>query len=189
MDNQELTKKEQYLLKKQKKLEERNKSARDEKNKSRIKLILMGLIFVGTSYVLANNFSQNNQGTPKIEIAPLKYDAGVASMADGLVETTFEIKNTGNSDLKITEIKTSCMCTTAVFEVDGRSSPEFGMHSAQLPWSQKIAPGQTGYLDVAFDPAYHSPNGTGDITRIIYISSNDPQNRKIEAKLMVNVIP
>ena len=189
MNNQELTKKEQYLLKKQKKLEERNKSARDEKNKSRIKLILIGLIFVGTGYGLANGFPQNNQGTPKIEIVPLEYNAGVASMADGLVETTFEIKNTGDSDLKITEIKTSCMCTTAVFKLDGKSSPEFGMHSDKLFWSQKIAPGQTGYLDVAFDPAYHGPNGTGNVTRVVYISSNDPQNRKIEAKLMVNVIP
>ncbi len=189
MDNQELTKKQQYLLKKEQKNKEKLEKVRAKKNKTMIKtFIVLGLIIIGIGYGLSRPSGQN-QNLPKMEISPLQYDAGTVSIVGGLVKKTFEIKNNGTGDLEIGGITTSCMCTTAVLTVDGQSSPEFGMHNNQLFWSQIITPGQIGYLDVAFDPAYHGFKGTGDITRIIYISTNDPQNNKAEARLTASVTP
>ena len=55
-------------------------------------------------------------------------------------------------------------------------------------WSQKIAPGEIGYLEVTFDPAFHGPGGTGSVIRAIYLSTDDPKNKTAEVKLLVNVI-
>lgn len=79
------------------------------------------------------------------------------------------------------------MCTTAKLKVGDKESPEFGMHDNSVFWSQKIAPGQVGYLDVAFDPAYHGPQGTGPVVRAIYFSTDDPQNKTSQVRLLADV--
>ena len=56
-------------------------------------------------------------GRGRIEINPKEYDVGTISMVEGPVQKTFEIQNTGEGDLKITKIWTSCMCTTARLKV------------------------------------------------------------------------
>lgn len=55
-------------------------------------------------------------------------------------------------------------------------------------WSQKIAPGETGQLEVIFDPAFHGSQGTGQVVRAVYLSTNDPENKKAEVRLLANVI-
>lgn len=189
MDNQELTKKEQYLLRKEQKEKERLKQIRRKKLK-KVMMILLPSIFIigGVVYGILYFSPEKSGGTPKIEISPQEYDAGTVSMAEGLVEHTYEIKNNGDGDLKIDRIWTSCMCTTAQLKVGERESPEFSMHSSPIFWSQKIAPKENGFLKVTFDPAYHGPQGTGPVIRAVYLSSNDPQNKKVEARLIVNVV-
>lgn len=144
-------------------------------------LIAAGLI-LGLPYL-----NQEKGGQGRIEVAPLEYDAGTVSMAEGLVKYTYEIKNAGEGDLKISKIWTSCMCTTAKLRVEERESPEFGMHDNPVFWSEKIVPGQTAYLDVVFDPAYHGPQGTGRIVRAIYLLTDDPQNKTSQVRLIANV--
>ncbi len=143
-------------------------------------LISVGLFF-GLPYL-------TEEGKGKIEVNPLEHDAGTVSMAEGLVERTFEIKNNGEGDLKINSIWTSCMCTTARLKVGDKVSPEFGMHSGSIFWSQKIMPGEVAFLEVTFDPAFHGSQGVGQNIRVIYISSDDPQNKKVEVRLITNVV-
>lgn len=80
------------------------------------------------------------------------------------------------------------MCTTAVLKVGDKTSPEFGMHDNAAFWSQNITPGETGYLEVVFDPAFHGPQGVGQALRVIYLTTNDPENKKAEARLIANVV-
>ncbi len=190
---QELTKKERYLLKKQKKQEERFRRARKKKIGKIIKIsipiiLVLGGVILGFVYFLSGENEESHSGTPKIEIIEPEYNAGTVSMADGLVKHTYEIANTGVGDLKIDRIWTSCMCTTARLRVGENTSSEFGMHSNPAFWSQKIAPGESGYLEVAFDPAFHGSQGTGQAVRTVYISTNDPENKKAEVKLSANVV-
>lgn len=192
MDNHHLTKKEKYLLKKQNKDQERLNRTRSGKVK-KIAVLLVGILIIGgIALALINSLSgsnqEGNQGTPKIEINPQEHDAGTVSMAEGLVKHTYEIKNTGDGDLKIDDILTSCMCTTAILKVGNKESPKFGMHNNPTFWSQKIVPGETGQLEVTFDPAFHGPQGTGQIVRAVYLETNDPQDKRVEIKLIANVI-
>lgn len=195
MDNHKLTKGERYLLKKKQKEQERLSKVRREKIK-RITIISFSILIIGgIAFVLAN-YSRpeqgekeisETQGTAKIEIDPLRYDAGTVSMADGLVKYTYEIKNQGDGALKIDRIWTSCMCTTARLKVGDKESPEFGMHTGLTSWFEEIAPGEKGFLEVAFDTALHGLQGIGENIRAVYLSTNDPQNKKAEVRLKANV--
>lgn len=186
----QLSKKERRMLKRQERENERLRLAKRKKNK-KMAFIGIPLMLVGGGIVfgLINYSPAQTEGSPKAEINPLEYEAGDISMADGPVNYTYEIKNNGDGDLKIKDIKTSCMCTTALLRVGEIKSPTFDMHSNTAFWSQKIAPGETGFLDVSFDPAFHGPEGTGQAVRVVYFSTNDPQNEKAEVRLMANVSP
>lgn len=134
-------------------------------------VLIIGSIAFG---VIANKEqgASQSQGIPELTVKKRRFDFGTISMADGLVKHTFELKNTGSADLKISSIKTSCMCTEAVLEVGGKRSPKFGMHTSSVFWAEKIKPGQTANLEVIFDPNAHGPNATGPVTRTVTLLSN-----------------
>lgn len=190
-NDQQLNKKE-YFLKKERKESERLQKVRWQKIKKIISILLLWIVVAGgITWGIIGYSSQKqngNSGVPEIAIDSFEYDFGTVSMAEGMVKHVFKIRNVGQSDLRINRIWTSCMCTTARLRVNGKTSPEFGMHSASMLWSQKISPRQTAYLDVVFNPAYHGPQGTGAIVRVIYLSTNDPKNGNIKVKLTGNVV-
>ena len=111
-------------------------------------------------------------------------------MADGLVTHNFAIENSGDGSLKISGIKTSCMCTSAIFEYNGERSPKFGMHNNPAFWSKEIEPGQSADLEVTFDPNAHGPNATGPVTRVVFVFTNDGGTNNQETKFIfsANVI-
>lgn len=162
------------------------------KNNKTFSNFLIVVIIASLAFVAFNYFSDRdetgNSGPAAIVLIPAEYDAGTVSMQDGLVEKTFEIKNDGQGDLKIENIWTSCMCTTAHLRVGNKTSPEFGMHTQFSLWSEIISPGETGYLDVVFDPAFHGPKGTGSLIRVIYLATNDTNNKQAQIKMLINVI-
>lgn len=189
IEDNKLSKKERYLLKKQRKEEISASFAKKKKIKKMVKIGLpIVLVAAGILIAVLSYSPEIDNGLAMIDVSPIEYDAGTVSMGDGLVKHTYEIKNTGKENLKIDKIWTSCMCTTAHLRVGDETSPEFGMHNNPVFWSQEILPGETGYLDVVFDPAFHGPSGTGRMVRAVYLSTNDPKNKKAEVKLLINVI-
>jgi rhodanese-related sulfurtransferase len=123
---------------------------------------------------------------PEIAIEPLKYDFGKLSISKGKVETSFIIRNKGNADLIIDNIKTSCGCTVASLKTaDGKKTPEFSIKGKSEPnWQISILPGAEVELVVSFDPNYHPPKKFPTyVTRTITISSNDP----IESKKIIKI--
>lgn len=78
------------------------------------------------------------------------HDFGDVKEADGPVTHTFVVKNTGNAPLILTNVQSSCGCTTP-------------------SWTKEpIAPGKTGKIDVTFDV-----NGRpGAFTKTVSIYSN-----------------
>ena len=101
-----------------------------------------------------------------LTVAPEMFDFGTISMAKGNVETKFTLKNDGNESITITEVVSSCMCTTA--QIDGKT---FGMHGASLANIEISAKGSKEML-VTFDPNAHGPTAVGPITRVIDIRTN-----------------
>lgn len=137
-------------------------------------VVILGVTLLA---VVLNPKNENTgDGVAKLTLESNRHAFGDVSMANGLVSHTFKITNEGTADLKLSKISTSCMCTTAILEVDGERSPKFGMagHGTNPAfWSTKLKPSQSGNLQVTFDPNAHGPDAVGPITRTITMYSND----------------
>jgi len=122
--------------------------------------------------------------SPQIDLEPLFYDFGQVSQAKGVVTATFQVKNTGQSDLVINNLLSSCGCTSAALVVNGQAGPRFGMHDNPTNWSATIKAGQSAELNVYYDPNVH-PDFRGPATREITVFSNDPVDfeKSIKIKL------
>ena len=137
-------------------------------------LIAGGLLAI--MVVASGGDASDTIGKAKMVLETTSFNFGDVSMAGGKVTKTISVKNEGDADLEISKLVTSCMCTTAALEVDGKKSPAFGMPGHGGPsgaWSGSIPPGKTGTLELIFDPNAHGPDATGPIKRVITITSNN----------------
>jgi len=120
----------------------------------------------------------------------ITHDWGDISIEGGVVTNSYPFKNSGDSDLIIKTIVTSCMCTSAEVQLaDGSVSPTFGMHDG-TEWDYAIAPGEAFDVNVMFDPMFHGPDGVGAISRSIIIttSAENVENGQVEIKASANVL-
>jgi hypothetical protein len=78
----------------------------------------------------------------------------------------FEFKNTGKTDLTISDVKPSCGCTTAT------------------PEKSTYKPGESGKIPVTFDSGRFS----GEFSKTITVTSNDEANPKIQLKIMGKIM-
>lgn len=168
------------------------KQGKQKTNGKALKIILPCVLLAAGAVLLIFNFSkgssaQNSGGKPHLELGETEYDFGTVPITGGVLKKTFEIKNSGDGDLVIGPIWTSCHCTSAVFKWNGKQSPEFNM--IKVPWSQKLAPSETGQIEVTFDPAFHGPSGIGEAVRAIFFETNDHQNKSSEVRIAANVTP
>ncbi|HCR81490.1 MAG: hypothetical protein UX28_C0001G0331 [Candidatus Pacebacteria bacterium GW2011_GWA1_46_10] len=106
-------------------------------------------------------------------------DWGNIVMSEGNKEATFKIKNEGTDPLKLSEVVTSCACTTAQLKLGDTVSPAFGMHNKSA-YVFEVPPQQEAKLIVVFDPAFHGPNGVGPIDRFVTVATNDPSQPQLQ---------
>lgn len=106
---------------------------------------------------------------PNISVSPTSHDFGDILQNQGPVSTTFTVKNTGGEPLTINRLSTSCGCTTA----EMNESP--------------LEPGESREMRVSFDPMVH-PDQLGNIERVVYLQTSDPENPEVEIDLIGNVI-
>ncbi|WFB35895.1 DUF1573 domain-containing protein [Kiritimatiellota bacterium B12222] len=105
-------------------------------------------------------------GDPELFSAEPQFDFG-EEKTGGLVKHEFILENKGDEVLKITNIQTSCGCTTPGVK--------------QL----NIDPGEKKSLQVQMDLEGRS----GPQTQHVTLSTNDPQNRSYRLKMSGEVIP
>ncbi|MDP2607090.1 MAG: DUF1573 domain-containing protein [Deltaproteobacteria bacterium] len=107
-------------------------------------------------------------GKPDIAVATKRHDFGQIKQGD-VVSTEIAVRNTGNKELKIESVATSCGCT-----------------SAQV--KPKIIPsGGEGKLVIRYDSGSHPDKGP--IERHIYIASNDPEKAEVDIIITAEVQP
>ena len=97
---------------------------------------------------------------PHIVVEPVSQELG--EVPQQKIELIYTVRNDGESDLQIEKISTSCDCTKAVID------------------QEQIAPGQSAVLTVTLDPT--QDNLYGDVTRVIYLRSNDPENPEVSVE-------
>lgn len=141
-----------------------------------ILIIVFVVVIIGFStygYFKADNISDDIVVSgPVVEISSPNHDFGEVIYGD-VVSHTFVIQNNGDEPLEILKLSTSCGCTKAsVAEAD-----------------KIIQPGDSIDMLVTFDPAVHKDDSDlGELTRIIYIVTNDLKNSETEAVITANVV-
>lgn len=143
-------------------------------------ILFGGIVLLSGSAIKPSNNIQ-------LTIPQKDFDFGTVKMTAGNVIQKYIIKNSGKDILKLTNIKTSCHCTKAFVTIADKQSPSFGM-SGVSSWIGEVQPGKTAELTVIFDPAFHGPNGVGQITRYISAETNDAGNPKLTFTLRGFVI-
>ncbi len=187
------TKHEQKELKRNTRREKREKERLEmERKEKRDRLIKYGvialLIIVSGFYIYRRN--ENVKNAPRIVVTPSSYNFRDVSVAGGVVKTAMMIKNEGKGDLLIDDMDSSCGCTTASIDKDGKEGPIFGMkmHGTNpVGWSETLKPGETAEITIYYDPQAH-PNMRGHVTRVITVFSNDPNTPEKMVKIDVNQV-
>jgi cytochrome c-type biogenesis protein CcmH/NrfF len=134
-------------------------------------------------YKLANAPAER----PQIVIEPQRIDLGKVAAKQGKVETSMTISNDGQGDLVIDGLSTSCGCTMASVVNDGQQGPLFGAGTPSTGWSTTIRPGDTAKLKIYYDPDFHE-EARGAMVREIYVSSNDPVDPVVKARIELNQV-
>lgn len=105
-------------------------------------------------------------GKPDIAVATKRHDFGQIKQGD-VVSAEIAVRNTGNKELKIESVATSCGCTSAQVE-------------------PKIIPsGGEGKLLIRYDSGAHPDKGP--IERHVYVASNDPENAEVDILIIADV--
>ena len=95
---------------------------------------------------------------------------------------SFNLKNIGNKPLQILNINSSCNCTFGkVLYKDPVTrkdieTKQFGMHK-QSGYVTDIAPQDTAIVKVIYNPSIMPVYG--NVSRDVYITTNDPENSKL----------
>ena len=102
---------------------------------------------------------------PKISVDPASFDFGITSSGTELVHT-FRLSNAGDQPLVISEVSTTCSCTTA------------GLGPMTL------APGESTDFQITY-----SPTGSGKQESTVTIKSNDPSPSRGTVTVSATTVP
>lgn len=120
---------------------------------------------------------------PSIKVNKTQIDLGVLKVSDKKVEE-ITLENTGKKVLQITNVYTSCDCTSAQLVINGKESPIFSMHNNPA-WMGEIDSGKKATLMAIYEP-YKMPV-QGAVERTIFFKTNDPENPEIEIHFTAKV--
>lgn len=103
-------------------------------------------------------------GTPKISFDKKEHDFGKIPQHT-VVKAVIPFKNTGDGTLRIKDIQSSCGCT------------------GSFVTKKVVGPGQESALEIRFNSGEYR----GRIVRYITIITNDPENERIEFRIIAEV--
>ena len=101
---------------------------------------------------------------PRIYFPEIEHNFGTVQPGEKVTHS-FKVKNQGDSNLEITEVRPSCGCTTAG------------------SWSRLIKPGESGDIPVQLDTSRFK----GELTKTISVTSNDPTHKLAVLKLVGSI--
>ncbi|MBM2820308.1 MAG: hypothetical protein HW405_68 [Candidatus Berkelbacteria bacterium] len=129
-------------------------------------------------------YSQSDPNKPIVLVDEKIYDFGKTNTKD-TKEHEFLIKNVGKNDLVLSQITTSCDCTSAyIIDSSGNTSPRFNMH-IQSDWKISIKPSDTVKIKAVYEPKVMPT--TGSVERIISLATNDPLTSSLEFRIKAEV--
>ncbi|KKS65550.1 MAG: hypothetical protein UV33_C0001G0028 [Candidatus Daviesbacteria bacterium GW2011_GWA1_42_6] len=159
-------------------------------------IVATAIVLVGAVVLLGNSTPGSSKAVlgktagAKIEAPETNFDFKDIPYPGGNAIHEFKVKNTGDKELVIANLATSCMCTKVYLQTESGKGPEFGMkgHTASSDWTGAIAPGKEGQVVAVYDPTAHGPQGVGPISRIVSFETNDPGRPYMEFTFSGNVV-
>ena len=158
-----------------------------------IGVILFSFVFIGGAYFVISsgeksqvpivNYSVQDKNKPSVEAKETSFDMGTIKVSD-TKEKEFIIKNIGTKPLLLSEISSSCGCTSAQIVYKGTLSKAFSMHN-QSDYVAQIEPNTSAIVKVVYMPFTMPVFGV--VERQVFMSTNDPNNPKLEFKIKANV--
>jgi hypothetical protein len=158
-----------------------------------IGVLLFSFVFIGGAYFVISSgekpqisittYSSQDKNRPIIKTPETSYDMGTIKVSD-TKEKEFIVKNTGTRPLLLSEISSSCGCTSAQIIYKGTLSKEFSMHS-QSDYVAQIEPNTSAIVKVVYMPFTMPVYGV--VERQVFMTTNDPSKPKLEFKIKANV--
>jgi hypothetical protein len=108
-------------------------------------------------------------GQPQINVETTHFDFGDVVNGEILIRDIV-VSNEGNEQIIAQSVSTTCGCTTATLE------------------PMTIPAGGSANLQITFDSGAHGPELTGQITRQIFITSNDPDQPEAMVEFTANIV-
>jgi rhodanese-related sulfurtransferase len=109
-------------------------------------------------------------GTKTVTLEPDTQGLGTVIYGD-VPTTEFTLTNYTDQSINVTRVSTSCGCTSAQVAKDTLSAFE------------------STVVQVSFDPAVHKDDtDLGELTRTIYIETDHPEFKKLQANISANVV-
>lgn len=121
------------------------------------------------------NYTKESLDRPKAEVKENFKDIGEMKVNE-IKEVSFSLKNIGNKPLQILNINSSCNCTFGKVLYKDIETKQFGMHK-QSGYVTDIAPNDTATVKVIYNPSIMPVYG--NVSRDVYITTNDPENSKL----------
>lgn len=149
-------------------------------------VIIGGLVFAFTStsnQTEMTNYDISDTERPRLKLEKTAIDLGTMKVSDMKVKDV-TLENIGEKPLQITNVSTSCGCTSAQAVIDGKESPIFSMHN-NPPWVGEVVPGGKATLKAIYEPAKHPVQGRTEKT--ILFKTNDPENATVQINLTATV--
>src|SRR3989338_7524144 len=154
-----------------------------------IGIMLFSFIFVGGAYFVLTSgakpevpiiaYSSRDKEKPTVEVKESYYDMGNIKVKDTSVKE-FIIKNIGSKPLQLSNVTSSCGCTTGQIIYKGIYSAEFSMH-AQSDYVVSIEPQTEAKMRVVYKPFVMPVYGV--VERQEFVGTNDPTHEKLEFKI------
>ena len=129
------------------------------------------------------SYSSDQTNRPKAKTGVVFSDLGTIKVSEEK-SADFTIENSGSLPLQLFNITSSCGCTVGKVTIGGKTSPEFGMHS-KSKWTAELPPGQKATVEVIYRPFVMPVKG--QVTRDVYLSTNDPNNKLLTFTVKANV--
>lgn len=158
-----------------------------------IGILLFSFVFIGGGYfalssgeqpqIPITSYSIQDTNRPIAETTEVSYDMGTIKVSD-TKEKEFIVKNSGKKPLLLSEISSSCGCTSAQIVYKGLSSKTFSMHS-QSDYVAQIDPQTSAVVKVVYMPFTMPVYGV--VERQVFMSTNDPNKPKLEFRIKANV--
>ena len=183
-------KREKKRLMKIKKIEEREEREKNQKYGSLMKkgaFFIVFIVIIAISWFAITGYMNNIGKSPTAEFSSKDINLGDVSQAKGTVKTEIQISNKGGGILILSNIVSSCACTTTFFEINGINSPVFGMHNNPV-YSPEIPAGSMAKMFIYYDPNVHG-DLRGGVTRTISFNTNDPSNQTVQIRIELNQTP